>query len=155
MKFPIFSNTTIALTLLTVPIAVVAMYTSQISGTEQIAVHPNKKELLKIINDFLIAIRADKLEDAYNLYTSTQFRQGTSLADLKSLAAAIMPLSSNKLFQYHSFYVDGNIAIFQGDLIATNESVIPVEYDLVQENGQWKIMGLQLYQIQKSNPQSP
>lgn len=109
-------------------------------------------QVLPVIEDQLQDIRTGNIEKAYKNYTSEKFRKGTSFDTFKQLVKDFKVLSDNKLFQYQSFYVEEGIAIFEGDLVSTDGQAVSVEYDLVKENGSWKIMGMQLYQSEQAMP---
>lgn len=115
-------------------------------------VHVDSHQLLDIIDKQLQDLRAGNVEHAYLNYTSEQFRKDTSLDAFKKLVQQFPGLSQNKLFQHQSFYVDNGIATFQGDLISKDGKAIPVELDLIEENAQWKIFGIQIFNTKETLP---
>lgn len=145
MKKSIFLGTAIILASLTISVEGSLTNPSITHSSNLKAVHANKEELIKIISNFLEKVRMDKLEDAYNNFTSKQFRNDSSLNDFTAIVKSNIVLSKNKIFQYQSFYVEDEIATFQGDLVATDGTNVPAEFDFVQEDNSWKIMGLQLF----------
>jgi hypothetical protein len=111
--------------------------------------HINMQELLEIIENHLKAIRAHDIEKAYN-DTSIEFRKKVSLEDYKNSISKSKPLSNNKLFQFQSFYTEDDIATFGGELYSIDGEYIPVEYDLILQDGKWKILGIQIYKNEYS-----
>lgn len=112
----------------------------------------NPQDLLAVIEGLLAAMRSGDIDKAYQEFTSTEFRERTSLEEFKVLTNQYPSFSSNKLFQFQSFYTENDIATFGGDLLSATGVSIPVEYDLVLENGKWKIYGIQVYQNELSRP---
>lgn len=112
----------------------------------------NSKQLLEIIDSQLKALRGKEIDKAYQENTSMEFRKKTSLDDFKKLVERFKPFSQNKLFQFQSFYTEDDIATFGGELHSIEGESIPVEYDFIQEDGKWKILGIQIYQNELSLP---
>ncbi len=104
----------------------------------------DSQPLLALIEEQLAAIRAGKIDKAYQEYTSVEFRKSTSLEQFKQLVNNTAVISKNKSFQFYSFYIENDIATFQGILISSDGANVKVEYDLIQEGDKWKIYGLQL-----------
>ena len=96
-------------------------------------------QLLAIIEEQLAALRAGKIDKAYADYTSEEFRKSTSLAQFKKLVN-IDVIAKNKSFQPHSFYIENDIATFEGILISKDGSTLQVEYDLYRKGGNGKFM---------------
>ena len=107
--------------------------------------HPQKEMLIEKINGFLEAIRLNKPDVAYKDFTSKEFQKKTSLENFKNIIAEKTHLYKNKLFQYRSFFIEDNIATFQGDHVFPDGSTLSSEYDFIQEGKDWKIMGLQFF----------
>lgn len=105
----------------------------------------NPQLLLGVIENQLKALRDKEIDKAYKDYTSSDFQKQTSLEDFKELIGKFPQLSNNKLFQFQSFYTEDDIASFGGDLLSMEGDFVRVEYDLVMEDGKWKIYGMQIY----------
>lgn len=101
---------------------------------------------LPTIEGFLKELRSGSIEKAYKDYTTDSFRNQISLEDFTKLVAKFKQLSNNKIFRYSSFYVENGVATFQGDMVSAEGSAIPVEFDIIKENGVWKILGMDLFQ---------
>lgn len=121
---------------------------TELNNTSRISPDP----LLEVVDGHLKSLRAKDIDRAYTDYTSKEFQKKTSLEDFKALLSKYKVLSSNKLFQFQSFFIEDNIASLGGDLHSDEGSSIPVEFDFVMEDGKWKIMGIQIYQNELSFP---
>lgn len=107
-------------------------------------------EILPIIEDQLKALRSGDIKAAYDNFMTAAFQKATSYEAFKNLVEAHEGLSKNKLFTYHSFYIEEGMATFEGDLVSVNGSVDQAEFDLVKEDNGWKIAGLQIYKFEQS-----
>jgi hypothetical protein len=121
---------------------------TELNNTSRISPDP----LLEVADGLLKSLRAKNIDRAYTDYTSKDFRKKTSLDNFKALIAKYNVLSSNKLFQFQSFFVEDNIASLGGDLHSEEGITMPVEFDFVLEDGKWKIMGIQIYRNELSFP---
>lgn len=121
---------------------------TMLSKTSRISPQP----LLDVVEGQLKLLRTLEIEKAYNDYTTKEFRNKTSLDDFKKLIAKYKVLANNNLFQYQSFYVEDDIASLGGELHSIDGVAVPVEFDFILEDGQWKIMGIQIYQNEVPMP---
>lgn len=109
-------------------------------------------KLQQIIEGMLKEVRAGNIEKAYNDYTTETFRKNTTLTQFKKFIEEYKVLSNNKVFQYQSFYVENGVATFGGDFVSNNGEQVTAEVDLVQENGSWKINGIDLIESEPALP---
>ena len=121
------------------------------SETEKIAVDTPAAKLLPTISSFLEGVTHGKIDQAYEESTSKEFKQVTSKAAFQEFVKKYN-LEKSSLFQSHSFYIEGKVATFAGSLISESGKETPVEIDLVQEQGKWKIKGLQFYRSEIDVP---
>lgn len=105
----------------------------------------NTHQLLGVIEDQLTAVRSGDINKAYSEYTSSEFKKITSPQQFKQFISGFTVFSDNKSFQYNSINFEKSIATFEGALISKSGDTLQAEYDLVQENGKWKILGIQLF----------
>jgi hypothetical protein len=111
-------------------------------------------EILSLIENQMADIQSHQIEQAYERYTSNQFKIATSLEEFTYFINGYPEFSKNK----NAFF--GNIepkpeGVFsiQGTLISTTGDSMNVEYDLVKEEGSWKIIGIKVFPIKKKlNP---
>jgi Domain of unknown function (DUF4864) len=102
-------------------------------------------ELLPTVIGMLEEIRKNRVDIAYEEFTSTLFRKATSLEKFKNFIKKYPILEKNRTFQFHSFYVEDQIATFEGAIISLTSDEMRVEFDIVNEHGKWKILGIQLF----------
>ncbi len=100
------------------------------------------KTLTKIINAQLNAIKAGKLEEAYYAYTSSQFQKNVSLEEFKHFVQQYPALSKNKKAHFTSWKIENNRGYVKGTLTGEDGSTLPIEYRMVKESGQWKILSI-------------
>lgn len=123
------------------------------------AFEPSKEEitgniqpLISVVDAQLSALNKGDIDKAYNDFTSSKFRSTTSLDKYKQLITTY--ITKNMKFQLHSTYFEDGIASLQGNLVSTDGDSLSVEYDLIQEGGQWKIYGFQLINPEVQAPRS-
>ena len=101
---------------------------------------------------FLKDLRSKGVEKVYNDYTSKEFRKKTSLEEFKKMLEKFKLFSESTIFQFQSFFVEEGIASLGGDLYSETGKAVPIEFDFVQEDGKWKILGMQIYENEASLP---
>jgi len=107
------------------------------------------ENLLKnVIEDQMEALRAGDISRAYYIYTSSEFKTSSSLEDFSSFVNRYAVIAKNKTVDVTSTSRKENAVIFRGTLTSTDGQKLDVEYDLVKENDEWKIQGMQLFSHQ-------
>lgn len=101
------------------------------------------KGIVDVAQNQLTALRAGDVAKAYT-YTSQDFQKATSLEDFKQFVQAYPSLSQNKQASFTSREIENNLGTLKGSLEAKDGAVTPIEYQLIKEGGQWKILSLQL-----------
>lgn len=91
----------------------------------------------------LVALRSGDVTKAYS-YTSKDFQKATSLENFKKFVSAYPSLSKNKNVSFTSKEIENNLGTLKGSLNAEDGSVTPVEYKLVKEGSEWKILNIKL-----------
>ncbi len=97
-----------------------------------------------VANKQLALIREGKIEDAYELYTSADFKAATSLEQFQAWVDSYPALANNKSSSFNSREIMNNTGHLEGSLVANDGGVTPVVYDFVKENDEWKILMVQL-----------
>ncbi len=100
--------------------------------------------ITKVVQNQLQAIRQGKIEQAYYAYTASQFQQETTLAEFKGLISGQPALLKNKKASFSERKVEGSQGFLKGTLTAEDGTSLPVEYRLVKENDEWKILSLNI-----------
>lgn len=120
-----------------------------IAFAEETTEAPEKKfsdadTVKQIVQEQMQAIRKGDFEQAYKTFTSRDFKEITSQEDFEKFVKNFPVLLENKKLEIKNIYVENDIPTLKGVLTAANGETLKVEYDLVQEDGSWKIMGMQL-----------
>lgn len=123
---------------------------SSLTNTSRITPKP----FLEVVEGWLKSLRANDIAKAYTDFTATDFRKQTSLQDFQKLVEKYKVLNNNKLFQFQSFHIENDTVSFGGDLLSEKGETIPVEFDFISEDGNWKILGIQIFKNELSLPNS-
>lgn len=105
----------------------------------------DSKDLEIVIEDQLKTIRDKKPADAYHQYTSKDFQNATTLEDFESFINNQPAFSQNQKIVFNQLTFNNNIANYSGSLVTRNDKEYQVEYDLINENGKWKILHIQVF----------
>jgi hypothetical protein len=154
MKKIISTGYIFALCLVFVSAAEAPTQSSQIDTTSPWLVQPptDYETAINTIRDQLATLKAGDSSKAYYAYTTKDFRKAFSLDDFKSMVRRFKVFSQNRSFQSESSDFDGsNIIKLKGKLIAIDGDTMKVAFDMVLEDGDWKIQNIQLSQIAPRN----
>jgi hypothetical protein len=91
----------------------------------------------------LTALRAGDYVKAYS-YTSKDFQHTTSFDEFKKFVDQHPALKNNKDSTFTSREIENNMGAISGTLEAMDGATTPIEYRLIRENGQWKILYIRL-----------
>lgn len=100
--------------------------------------------MVDVVEDQLVLLREHRLSQAYYEYTSKQFQETTTLEAFRTFISLYPVLSHNEKFVYDSSWQEQSRGIVSGDLVSKDLHEMKAEYQLVKENGQWKIQGLRV-----------
>ena len=109
-------------------------------------------ELVNTIEGQLTAIREGDLSRAYYAYTSKEFQRSTSMDGFEKFVASHPALSRNQVANFTNLSFKNDVGTFRGLLTADNDKSISVEYDLVYEDGKWRIVSIQLQPTNEGKP---
>lgn len=98
-------------------------------------------DLVTIIEKQLIAARANNFQESYS-YTAKDFQRSTSLDTFKQFLNQYPPLSHNASMSFSKREMNNNRGVVVGTLKAEDGTVIRIQYLLIKENNQWKILGI-------------
>lgn len=91
----------------------------------------------------LKALRDGDIIKAYS-YTSKDFRSSTSLENFQKFVDNYPSLKNNKDVSFSDRETSNGIGKLKGTLKSTDGGSTPIEYELVKENGEWKILSIKL-----------
>jgi hypothetical protein len=96
------------------------------------------------IKNHIQAIREKKIEKAYHDYTATAFQEATSLKDFNEFVKDYPVFSENGKVDYKKLTFNNNIGTYEILMMAARGTVYDLKYDLISENGVWKILQIQI-----------
>lgn len=91
------------------------------------------------VKDQLSAIRSGNYEKAYS-YTSTEFQKASSLDDFKKFIEKVPALKNNESISINNREFENENGSVKGTLTSKDGLSTPIEYRLIKENGEWKIL---------------
>ncbi len=113
------------------------------------------RDLLNVIQGFLAALRDRDLTKAYSQYTSKYFQDENSLTAFEEFLKKHPELVKNNSSSFEKLLFNNNIATFGGTITTLEGVTLPVEFDLIQEDNQWKILHIFTRPAQTEATQTP
>lgn len=110
------------------------------------------RDLIDAIQVFLKTLREQKVDEAYSQLTANHFREENTLADFEDFLKKYPHLSDSESATFEKLMFNNNIATFSVDLFLNETEALPVEFDLMQEQGKWKILNLFVHPVKKIDP---
>lgn len=104
----------------------------------------DKSSLENVIVEQLNLIRQGKLREAYDKFTSTSFKKATAFESFEAFIRSQPGISDNVTIELGKLSFDNNMGTMSGFLKGHDGLIYPVEYDLVQEGGEWKVMHIEV-----------
>lgn len=105
------------------------------------------QDLKDVISGQFKALESGDLEDAYNIYTSRRYKETKDFNAFKSFIAEHPILTKHRAPNFGKIHFNNNIATFPIILSDENGVEYTVEFDLLREDGRWKILS-----IKSNNP---
>lgn len=102
------------------------------------------KPLEATIKEQMKQIRLKNLKKAYEEYTSIEFQKTTTFNEFEEFIQDNPSFSENQSVELDDLSFNNNVATLAGILKTADGKVYPVEYDLVDEKGVWKIFHVQV-----------
>jgi hypothetical protein len=101
-------------------------------------------DMKMVIHQQLADIVGQDLSKAYYAYTSKEFQKNFSLDVFKAYVRKFTPIFCNKTIEFEHGSFQDVIANVKCKLTARDNQMATVQYDLIKEDGLWKIRGLDL-----------
>jgi hypothetical protein len=100
--------------------------------------------ILETVDNELSALRLKNFGNAYFTYTSKDFRKKTSLPQFTNFIKANPALFNNKSISLTAIQINNNIAYYTGNIISNEGVLKSLSIQLIFEDDEWKILGIQL-----------
>lgn len=104
----------------------------------------DSKPIEKAINDQMSAIRTGNFKQAYDDYTSKDFKKFTPFSEFETFLKTQPGFFDNSTVDIGDLSIDNNIVSFYVNLGSQNGKETKVEYDLVYEDNAWKVVHLDM-----------
>lgn len=95
--------------------------------------------LADAVNDQLSAIRSGDYAKAYS-YTSSEYQKKSSLNDFKKFIENSPALKKNERIFINNRKFTNENGFVKGTLTSKDGTSTPIEYELIKEHGEWKIL---------------
>lgn len=99
------------------------------------------QNLSEVVEGQLVALRDNKITEAYYEFASRELQGEMPLAAFRELVKSYPALSKNQRVQFQDQQISNDVAMLKGVLIS-KEQETPVEYNLVKEDSAWKIRNM-------------
>ena len=111
----------------------------------------NSQPLKDAITGMMLQVREHNIKDAYESYTSADFRKTTTLDEFEGFIKQNPAFSQNESVELNELSFDNNVATMNGTLKDTQGNLYSAEYDLVEERGKWKIFHAKVWALDPRN----
>lgn len=95
-----------------------------------------------IIKEYLHHLRCQQLGKAYFFHSSRDFRKNTSFDAFRSFLNDHPVLTDGSPYVFTMMFFRDEMAVFQGYFTSREGQRYTYEFDLIEEDGKWKIWGL-------------
>lgn len=100
--------------------------------------------IVEVVDEQLATLKTHDITKAYYAYTAHKFQQTTSLEQFKAFVKAYPELSNIQSTHFSERAIKEGVSTIKGTLTSANGVKIPIEYQLIKEEGKWKILSIQL-----------
>lgn len=149
-----YTLTWILASLLFMSAADVAQVGAQTDTTSPWLVQPptDYEKAVEAVNEQLTALRLNDSSKAYYAYTTKGFRKAFSLDDFKNLVRRYKVFNQNRSFRADNAEFDGATVVkLHGKLLSVDGENMNVKYDMVLEDGEWKVQNIQMSMVVPKN----
>lgn len=95
-----------------------------------------------VVEDQLEELKTGDIEKAYYQYTSKDFQSNIPFDQFKAFTAAHPVLFQNPNAHFNNRGIHRNVSILRGKLTTLDHSIVPIEYKLIREDNDWKILSI-------------
>lgn len=123
-------------------------------NTDQSGKSFKTRELLSMIQGFLNSLRSKEEDKAYKQFTSQNFKYTNSPEDFQKFLKSHPELATSSSSSFEKLMFNNNIATFSGKLFLSDRLYMPIEFDLIQEDGKWKILNIFTFPPAEISPET-
>lgn len=105
---------------------------------------PIGQEVKAVVEGQLAALRSNRITEAYYAYTSHDYQNETPLSAFKELVSAYDLLGGSDNIHFDESIISGEIAWLKGAITTYDNEKHPIEYALVKEDDDWKILSMEM-----------
>lgn len=91
-------------------------------------------------------LRKGEIRKVYQKYTAKVFRETISIDEFEQFINDHPVLRSYTSVEFQSPIVNKNMVVLKGLLISEDNSAVPIEFDLIKDHDEWKIIQIQLHE---------
>lgn len=103
------------------------------------------REVYRVLNEFMQALRKGSVARAYQAYTSDNFRRITDLETFTGFIAQYPSLNRNRTAENLSIVYDKNIASVTVSVMSSELKDNVAVFSFAYEAGHWRIMSIKIY----------
>ncbi|MBS4167736.1 DUF4864 domain-containing protein [Parachlamydia sp. AcF125] len=112
------------------------------------------KELTETVEKQLEALRTHQVTEAYYSFTSKEFQNTIGLEKFREFIQHYPSFYENKTVNFYESTFGNNLLTLKGVLISQDNRQLNVEYQLVDEEGTWKILSIKILESPPANAPS-
>ncbi len=98
---------------------------------------------VKAVQGSLDLLKSGDVQAAYDA-TAQDFKTAVPLTDFQQFLAAYPAFKDYKSVSFGSREISNDQSTLQGSITASDGGVTPVEFKLIKENGEWRILSIQV-----------
>jgi len=102
------------------------------------------KELESVVTNQLNEVKEKKITKAYYEYSSSEFKKNNTLDSFRDFIAKNPALSEFKDIRILNSQQESQYGTVLGELDLMDDESIPVKYEFVKEEDEWRVLGIQL-----------
>lgn len=104
---------------------------------------------VEVIDDHLSELRQHQIDKAYYNHTSKDFQAVTPIESFVAFTNAHPILSNHVSAHFTERSINQNISTLSGKITALDHHSIPIEYRLIREDGEWRILSIRFLDSDK------
>ncbi|MCE2983564.1 MAG: DUF4864 domain-containing protein [Parachlamydia sp.] len=107
------------------------------------------ERLVDVIDKQLEALRDNDISKAYFDYSSQNFMAALSLDEFTRFVQQNPALTTQQTAHFTERSIKDNVSIMKGKLVSADHHEMPIEYRLIKEGKQWKVLSIRLLKKKK------